>query len=86
MKAKHPKTNIREGLAEIVHNKLSSYFQALNGEQPTLGLYDQIIREVEKPLIQVVLEKVEGNKVKAAHILGINRNTLAKKIKDLDII
>jgi nitrogen metabolism transcriptional regulator, NtrC, Fis family len=86
MKANHAKINVHEGLAEIVHNKLSSYFEALNGDQPALGLYDQIIKEVEKPLIQVVLEKVSGNKVKAAHILGINRNTLAKKIKDLGII
>ena len=48
-------------------------------------LYDKIIRKVERPLITLVLQMTRGNQCRAAALLGINRNTLRKKIKDLDI-
>jgi two-component system nitrogen regulation response regulator GlnG len=50
------------------------------------GIYDNILRKVEKPLIYEILKATKGNKKKAATVLGINRNTLAKKISDLNII
>lgn len=49
------------------------------------GLHDLIIRGVEKPLLEIVLEETEGNRTKAANILGINRNTLRKKIQNYNI-
>jgi two-component system nitrogen regulation response regulator GlnG len=48
-------------------------------------IYSMVIQRVEKPLISLVLKKTEGNQVRAAHLLGINRNTLRKKIKELGI-
>ena len=52
---------------------------------PAAGVYDRVLREVERPLISLALEATRGNQIKAAHVLGLNRNTLRKKIKDLDI-
>lgn len=49
------------------------------------GLHDLIIGGVEKPLLEIVLQETEGNRTKAANILGINRNTLRKKIQDYNI-
>lgn len=49
------------------------------------GIYDRLLREVEKPLISAILEKTNGNQIRAAEILGLNRNTLRKKIRELDI-
>ena len=79
------KNNVEVGLSTMVEHKLQAYFKALNGDQPLKGLYDHILREVEKPLIQLALEQSGGNKVKAAKFLGINRNTLYKKIQDLGL-
>ena len=53
---------------------------------PAPGLYNRIMREVEYPLIALSLSATRGNQIKTAELLGINRNTLRKKIKDLDII
>ena len=52
---------------------------------PPAGLYDRVIREVELPLIALTLAATRGNQLKAADLLGINRNTLRKKIRELDI-
>ncbi|HIJ38625.1 MAG TPA: nitrogen regulation protein NR(I), partial [Rhodospirillaceae bacterium] len=54
-------------------------------ELPAAGVYDRVLREVERPLITLTLEATRGNQIKAAHVLGLNRNTLRKKIRDLDI-
>jgi two-component system nitrogen regulation response regulator GlnG len=56
-----------------------------DGVCPESGLYERIISEVERVLIQKTLEQVGGVQIKASKILGINRNTLRKKIKDLEI-
>ena len=66
-------------LCKYVQRSLRRYFKDLNGEQPS-GLYSMVIEQTEKPLLQVVMEQVEGNQTKAARILGINRNTLRKKL------
>lgn len=60
---------------------LESYFATLNGHKPG-QLYDLVLREVEEPLFKKVLEYVEGNQSRAADVLGINRGTLRKKLKD----
>jgi len=74
------------GLSQLIEDKLTCYFNSLNGDKPSEGLYDCILQEVELPLITIALKKCAGNKVKTANLLGINRNTLTKKIKDYKII
>ncbi|MEO1001047.1 MAG: helix-turn-helix domain-containing protein, partial [Pseudomonadota bacterium] len=64
---------------------LKRYFDGHGGALPPAGLYDRILREVEMPLIALALSATRGNQVKAAELLGINRNTLRKKIRELDI-
>jgi len=63
---------------------LSDYFTSLNGHRPA-HLYDLVLREVEEPLFRVVLDYAEGNQSRAAGILGINRGTLRKKLKQLGL-
>ena len=74
-----------EGLGSVVERQLRNYFDAHRNDMPASGLYDRIIREVEKPLIELTLNLTRGNQIKAAYLLGLNRNTLRKKIRDLDI-
>nr|WP_309502245.1 response regulator [uncultured Roseovarius sp.] len=74
-----------ERLASSVAQHLQRYFD-LHGEMlPPAGLYLRILREVELPLIEIALDATGGNQAKCADLLGINRNTLRKKITDLDI-
>jgi Fis family transcriptional regulator len=63
---------------------VSNYFMSLNGHQPA-HLYDLVLREVEEPLFRVVLDYAEGNQSRAAGILGINRGTLRKKLKQFGL-
>src|ERR1700687_4621273 len=63
---------------------LQSYFETLNGHRPA-RLYDLVMREVEEPLFKVVMGHVQGNQSRAATILGINRGTLRKKLKEFGI-
>jgi Fis family transcriptional regulator len=63
---------------------LQCYFEALNGHKPA-QLYDLVMREVEEPLFKVVMGHVQGNQSRAATILGINRGTLRKKLKEFGI-
>jgi two-component system, NtrC family, nitrogen regulation response regulator GlnG len=74
-----------DGLAQTVEDQLAEYFAAHNGSLPATGLYDRILKEIEKPLITLTLQATRGNQVKAAQVLGLNRNTLRKKIKELEI-
>lgn len=67
-------------LAYYVRKALGEYFNDLDGEVPGCGLYDMVMDCVEKPLIERVLEQVGGNQSRAAAMLGINRNTLRKKM------
>ena len=73
------------GLAATVERHIRDYFSAHDDDLPAAGVYDRVLREIERPLISVALEATRGNQIKAAHVLGLNRNTLRKKIKDLDI-
>lgn len=73
-------------LQKNVAEHLASYFAAHHGcGLPPSGLYHRILPLVEKPLIELTLQATEGNQLKAAYVLGINRNTLRKKIKELGI-
>ena len=68
-----------EPLSEAVNNSLQLYFRQLNGEEVS-GIYEMVLQETERPLLEVVMHQAEGNQTRAAKILGINRNTLRKKL------
>ena len=71
-------------LAESVKRSLERYFKDMDGEKPT-AIYDMVLKNVEKPMIETVLGKTAGNQSLAAEMLGINRNTLRKKMQQLRI-
>jgi len=74
-----------EKLSASVNKHLRRYFDLHGGMLPPPGLYQRILREVELPLIEIALDATGGNQAKCADLLGINRNTLRKKITELDI-
>ena len=74
-----------EPLALAVERHIRSFLAASRDGMPMRDIYDQVIAEVERPLIQMTLSATRGNQIKAAAMLGLNRNTLRKKIRDLDI-
>jgi Fis family transcriptional regulator, factor for inversion stimulation protein len=67
-------------LVRSVRRAIDGYFRDLDGEKPH-GVYEMVISCVERPLIEAVLNRVDGNQTHAAEMLGINRNTLRKKMK-----
>jgi len=73
------------GIGAGVARQLQRYFAAHSGSLPVAGLYDRIIREVEKPLITISLAATGGNQIRAAALLGLNRNTLRRKMRDLGL-
>ena len=74
-----------ERLSASIARHLRRYFALHNDSLPPPGLYARILKEMEGPLIEIALDAVAGNQAKCADLLGINRNTLRKKITDLDI-
>lgn len=66
-------------LQDCVRSDMQAYFRDLRGTEPA-GLYDMVLRVVEKPLLEVVMQQAGGNQSRAAEWLGINRNTLRKKL------
>mgnify|MGYP000167700762 CR=1 FL=1 len=72
-------------LAAAVEDRLDKFFEMHAGACPESGLYERVINEVEKVLIKRTLHHVDGVQVKASKILGINRNTLRKKMHALKI-
>ncbi|WP_372885440.1 response regulator [Shimia sp.] len=74
-----------EKLSASVARHLRRYFDLHGNILPPNGLYQRILREIELPLIEIALDATGGNQAKCAELLGINRNTLRKKITDLDI-
>jgi two-component system nitrogen regulation response regulator GlnG len=72
-------------LSTLVERHLGGYFAEQPDGLPPIGLYDRVLEEVERPLIQLTLTATRGNQVRAAEILGLNRNTLRKKIQDLGV-
>jgi Fis family transcriptional regulator len=71
--------------AECVGHSLKRYLKDLNGEAPA-DLYDMVISQVEKPLLELVMKRATNNQCRAAQMLGINRNTLRKKLHDHGLI
>ena len=72
-------------LAAAVEKHIRQFLAASRDGLPGSGVYDQVIAEVERPLIQMTLSATRGNQIRAAQILGLNRNTLRKKIRELEI-
>ena len=68
-------------LRDHVYEALRIYFHNLGDQQQPSNLYDLVLREVEPPLLQIVLQRTRGNQTKAADLLGINRGTLRKKLR-----
>src|SRR5258707_1196032 len=90
-RAAHPplagndETHSEESLAASVERHLSRYFAGFADGLPPPGLYHRILREIEYPLLSAALAATRGNQIRAADLLGVNRNTLRKKIRDLEI-
>src|SRR5690349_10402537 len=78
-------TPTEEGLSAAVERHLATYFAGFREGLPPPGLYHRILREIEHPLLTVTLAATRGNQIRAADLLGVNRNTLRKKIRDLEI-
>ena len=73
------------GLAASVEGHLARYFATFGDDLPPDGLYDRVLAELERPLLTLSLLSTGGNQIRAAKLLGINRNTLRKKLNDLRI-
>jgi two-component system nitrogen regulation response regulator GlnG len=80
-----PKGECPVSLSTLVERNLASYFAGQPGGVPPAGLYDRIMAEVERPLFQLTLAATRGNQMRAAEVLGLNRNTLRKRLHDLGI-
>ncbi len=79
--------NLPENLSvgQAVEQYLQRYFARHGGELPPAGLYERVIAEVEYPLVMAAMTATRGNQIKAAELLGLNRNTLRKKIRELGV-
>jgi two-component system, NtrC family, nitrogen regulation response regulator GlnG len=74
-----------ESLSGAVERYLTQYFLSQGERLPPAGVYDRVLAEVERPLISICLAATKGNQIRAAQLLGLNRNTLRKKIRDLGL-
>jgi len=73
-----------ESLADCVRDALESYFEQLDGHQAA-NLYQMVMQEMERPLLQTVMEHTGGNQTRAAALLGLSRSTLRKKLAQYEI-
>jgi Fis family transcriptional regulator, factor for inversion stimulation protein len=71
----------KESIQEVVQKSLEDYFNDL-GEQQASNIYDMVVMTVERPILEVVMTRADGNQSHAAQMLGINRNTLRKKLQE----
>ncbi len=78
-----PATSI--SLKDFIEKRLHDFIKRFKASEGS-NLYYTLLREIEKPLITLVLKETGGNQIQAAHILGLNRNTLRKKIRELNIV
>ena len=76
---------VPDSLGSAIERHLRDYFTAHESVLPPAGLYGRVLKEMERPLITLTLEATRCNQIKAAQLLGVNRNTLRKKIRELDI-
>ena len=76
---------VPQSLRQSVEQSLTQYFNELDGQQPS-ALYDLFMQQVEAPLFECVMEHTQDNQSKAAALLGLNRGTLRKKLKQYDLL
>ena len=76
---------VPQSLRQSVEQSLTQYFNELDGQQPS-ALYDLFMQQVEAPLFECVMEHTQDNQSKAAKLLGLNRGTLRKKLKQYDLL
>ena len=72
-------------ISDCVKRTLNRYFRDLDGEHPH-AIYDMVLRATERPMLEVVMKQANGNQTVAAEMLGINRNTLRKKLTEHDLL
>ncbi len=72
-------------ISDCVRRTLNRYFRDLDGEKPG-PIYAMLIKDIEKPMLEVVMRQAGGNQTLAADILGINRNTLRRKLSEHDLL
>lgn len=72
-------------ISDCITGALETYFRDLDGEMPG-QVYDMVIKSVERPMLEVILQQAGGNQTLAAEMLGINRNTLRKKITEHQLL
>ena len=72
-------------IAECVRRNLERYFRDLDGEKPG-AVYDMVLAQMEKPMLEVVMRQANGNQTVAAQILGINRNTLRRMLTQYELL
>jgi two-component system nitrogen regulation response regulator GlnG len=82
---KGPARNGSMTIAQAVEENMRAYFASFGEGLPPAGLYDRVLTELEYPLILAALTATRGNQIKAADLLGLNRNTLRKKIRELGV-
>jgi len=73
------------GLSSNIRTSLSQFLNDLDGENPG-NIYDMVLQQVEQPLLELIMQHVDGNQSKASEFLGINRGTLRKKLKTYSLI
>ena len=71
----------KKNIQDCIRDNLDSYFHDLRGAEPH-SVHDMVMHAVEKPMLEVVMKKADGNQLRASAMLGINRNTLRKKLTD----
>ena len=74
----------KKQIEEVVRHSLETYIRDLRGTEPD-NLHDMLVHVIEKPLLDIVMKHADGNQSRAAQWLGLNRNTLRKKIRDLEL-
>jgi Fis family transcriptional regulator len=72
-------------ISRCIANALEQYFRDLGGEKPA-GIYDMVIKSAERPMLEIVLKQANGNQTRAAEMLGLNRNTLRKKLTEYQLL
>jgi Fis family transcriptional regulator len=75
----------KDNIQDVVRKSLEKYFRDLGELEPS-NVYEMVIFTVEKPILEAVMNRAEGNQSHAAEMLGINRNTLRKKLQQHDVI
>ena len=75
----------RSEISECVRRSLDRYFRDLDGEKPC-AIYDMVLRNIERPMLEIVMREADGNQTIAADMLGINRNTLRKKLTEHQLL